>query len=67
MMHEYKRLFKKSTFDHEADQEARSTSNMQFSRNFRFSQKLPLRSAPHFLASSHLLGAENRTFWTRTI
>ncbi|MDF2662560.1 MAG: hypothetical protein K0Q94_5351 [Paenibacillus sp.] len=54
-------LFKKSTFDHEADQDAYSTSNMEFSRNFRCSQKFPLRSAPHFLASSHL-GAENRTF-----
>ncbi|MFM9277707.1 hypothetical protein ACI1P2_06705 [Paenibacillus sp. p-8] len=32
LMQLYKRLFKKSSFDHEVNQEADSTSNLEFSR-----------------------------------
>jgi hypothetical protein len=47
----FKRLFKKPTFDHEADQDACSTSNMEFSRNFRCSQKF--HYAPLLISQLH--------------
>jgi len=54
--------FKKIDFDHEVNQEAVSTSNLEFNRAFRCSRTNYVRSAPQSLVSSNLLGAENRTF-----
>ncbi|UMV50223.1 hypothetical protein LMZ02_13085 [Paenibacillus macerans] len=48
-----------TAFDHEAGaKEAGSASNLEFSRAFRCSRRIFLRSATQSLASSNLLGAE---------
>ncbi|MEK3872794.1 hypothetical protein NYE76_23230 [Paenibacillus sp. FSL M7-0831] len=52
-----------TAFDHEADaKEAGSASNLEFSRAFRCSRRIILRSATQSLASSNLLGAEKPRF-----
>ncbi|GIP04840.1 hypothetical protein J28TS4_32470 [Paenibacillus lautus] len=58
----YKRLFKKSSFQDEADQEAGSTSILEFSRAFRCSRTRYVRSATQSLALSNLLGPVNPIF-----
>ena len=54
-------VVQKSAFDYESCLTASSASNMEFSRNVRCSRSF-LRSATPFLALSHLLGTENRSF-----
>jgi len=44
-------LFKKSDFDHEADREADSTSNLEFSRIFRYSRRFSY--APFLITGLH--------------
>ena len=54
------RKFKKSNFDHEADQEADSTSNLELSRVFVQPSRMHGRAVRCRRTTS--LGAENRTF-----
>jgi len=47
----FERLFKKSNFDHEASHKAYSTSNLAFSRIFRYSRSF--HYAPFLITGLH--------------